>query len=73
MKLPILSRGVRGEDLRHLDVKDGILPQGCSGVKHRLCNIRAAACLLTLPAGPEAFAGCLAAIGASDCYDCWFP
>jgi hypothetical protein len=75
MRLPVLSDGKKLLQRPVNPSVPAVQPQGdpCPGYKHAQCDIRAAACLLTLPAGPEAAAACLAAIGASDCYPCWFP
>ncbi len=77
MRLPMLKTGVRYDKQKTVAHSQcgGVGPQAdpCPGYKHAQCNIKAASCLLTLPAGAAAFAACLATIGASDCYPCWFP
>jgi len=77
MKLPVFSLPRQGVSslASSAEVTAGVIPQAdpCPGFKHATCNIRAAGCLVTLPAGPAAFATCLAGVGASDCLPCWFP
>jgi hypothetical protein len=75
MKLPVFSRA---ESLVQIPARGsirGLQPQDdpCPGFMHARCNIEAATCLPTLAAGPEAFAACLASVGLSDCFCCWFP
>jgi hypothetical protein len=72
MRMPMLT----GQRTQIANLQSGgIVPHDdpCPGLMHARCNVEAALCLPSIAAGPEAFAACLASVGLSECFCCWFP